>query len=130
MGFMLPMLGFACLFLTGLIADLYLCVQIFIFVSRKHNHQPWSILWLIGNVLLALGLLLCVSHPQVFPISPQVIFGYGCIFLVPFFWLIAFYRFKKTSSKRSTDNSGIDLASEYIIDIRDSDYVWPPPPKR
>lgn len=128
MELMLPLLGFACLCLMGLIADLYLLVQFGMLISRKREHQSWSTVWLLGNAIFLFGLLLHASHPQAFPIPPQVLLSGACILLAPFFWLIAFYKFKRASSNKPANNVRVDLESEYIIDIRNSNDVWPPPP--
>lgn len=130
MELILPLLGFACFYLIGLVADLYLLVQLVMLISKKVEHRLWSTVWLVGNAIFLLGLLLHAGHPQAFPISPQMLLSEACIFSSPFFWLFAFYKFKRASFNKSSDNIKVDLETEYIIDIRNSNDIWPPPPTR
>jgi hypothetical protein len=131
MELILPLFGLACLSLVSLIASVYLSVQFVLFMLRKHRHQSWSVLWMAGNTFLLLGIGLRASCRLTVPLPPQLLASLVCFAVVPVLWLIAFYRFKRATAIAKTINDPtLNLESEYIIDIRDRNDAWPPPPRR
>lgn len=130
MGLMLPLLGFAGLYVVSLFVDLYILVQLVLHMARKQKHQSWGVAWLISNVTFASGFLLRLAYPQVVPVSTPVILELVCFIATPFLLLVTLYKFKRASKKNNmVDNKQADLEREYILDIRHRDDVWPPPPK-
>lgn len=130
MELMLPLLGLAGLYIVSIIVNFYMLVQFALCVSRKQKHRSWSIAWFISNGVFVSGFVLRLVHPQIAPPSAPVVLEAICFVITPFLLLITLYLFKRSSKKHKViDNTQSDLEREYILDIRQRDDVWPPPPR-
>ena len=129
MEFFFPLLGLAFLYLSSWIANIYLLIRLIVSVKAKRKRPTWSILWFLVWLFFIPGVsLFCYSIDR--PPSLEQAVGSICTFFVPLLWLVAFVLFRRdvASSKRKDADAQAELESEYILDIRRRDDVWPPPP--
>lgn len=124
-----PILGLAFLYLFSWIANIYLLIQFIINIKAKRKHPAWSVVWSLAWGLFIPGVLLfcyCINRT---PSLEQAV-GSICTVFVPLLWLVAFVLFRRAAAKdkRKDVDAQAELESEYILDIRHRDDVWPPPP--
>jgi len=130
MEFFFPLLGLAFLYLLSWIANIYLLVQLILRIRTKRKPQSWTVLWFLVWPLFLSGLLLffiSLDRP------PSVVQAAGSIgtFFAPLLWIIAFFLFRKSvaKDKRQETFDQAEFESQYILDIRHHNDVWPPPPR-
>lgn len=125
----LPILGFAFLYLLSWIANVYLLIQLIIGVKAKRKHLTWSIIWLLAWLFFIPSVLLLCYTINRQPSLEQAV-GSLCTIFVPLLWLVAFVLFRRAAAKdkRKDVDAQAELESQYILDIRHRDDVWPPPP--
>lgn len=125
-----PLIGLALLYLLSWIANIYLFVQLVIWFRTKRKPQSWAILWFLVWPLFLFGLLLFFISVDRPPSVEQAAGSIGTFF-APLLWIIAFFSFRKSvaKDKRQKTFDQTEFESQYILDIRHHDDVWPPPPK-
>ena len=127
----LPILGLAFLYLLSWAANVYLLIQLIVSVRGRRNRSAWSTIWFLVWLFFIPGVVLfCYTIDR--PPSLGQAVGSICTFFVPLLWLVAFLLFRRAiaNDKQKDAVAQAELESQYILDIRHRDDIWPPPPSK